>query len=90
MNNQPVFWKMRNGKLISVDEMDINHLRNVLKMIIRNNQKVQVVQAKPKVEFKLNGDIAQDFNDSRTCPNCNEEWMSDTCCGFDACEVDIY
>ena len=32
---------MRNGKLISVDDMDINHLRNVLKMIIRNNQKVQ-------------------------------------------------
>ena len=41
MSNQPVFWKMRNGKLISVDLMDINHLRNVLKMIIRNNQKVQ-------------------------------------------------
>lgn len=56
-----VYWKMRNGKLISVDEMDINHLRNVLKMIIRNNYRVQVVQAKPKVEFKLNGDIAQSF-----------------------------
>lgn len=40
-NNSPVYWKMRNGKLISVDEMDINHLRNVLKMIIRNNQKMQ-------------------------------------------------
>ena len=32
---------MRNGRLISVDDMDINHLRNVLKMIIKNNQKVQ-------------------------------------------------
>ena len=40
-DNSPVYWKMRNGKLISVDDMDINHLRNVLKMIIRNNQKVQ-------------------------------------------------
>ena len=54
INNKPV-WKMRNGRLISVDDMDINHLRNVLKMIIRNNYRVQVVQAKPKVEFKLNG-----------------------------------
>ena len=79
---------MRNGKLISVDEMDINHLRNVLKMILRNREKV--IQDKPKVKFKLNGDIAQDFNDNRTCPNCNEEWLSDTCCGFDASEVDIY
>ena len=59
-DNSPV-WKMRNGRLISVDDMDINHLRNVLKMIIRNNYRVQVVQAKPKVEFKLNGDIAQSF-----------------------------
>ncbi len=58
MSNQPVFWKMRDGKLISVDEMDINHLRNVLKMIIRNS-----TNAKPKVEFKLNGDMAQSFND---------------------------
>ena len=60
-DNSPVYWKMRNGRLISVDDMDINHLRNVLKMIIRNNHKVQVIQAKPKVEFKLNGDIAQSF-----------------------------
>ena len=36
MSNQPVYWKMHNGKLVSVDDMDINHLRNVLKMIIRN------------------------------------------------------
>ena len=41
MEDNSVYWKMRNGKLISVDDMDINHLRNVLKMIIRNNQKVQ-------------------------------------------------
>lgn len=93
MKDNTVFWKMRNGKLISVDEMDINHLRNTLKMIIRNREKaIKPFQtnAKPKVEFKLNGDIAQDFNNSRTCPNCNGEWMSDTCCGFDASEVDIY
>ena len=64
-NNSPVYWKMRNGRLISVDDMDINHLRNVLKMIIRNNYRVQVVQAKPKVEVKLNGDIAEFFNEEQ-------------------------
>ena len=56
---------MRNGKSISVDDMDLNHLRNVLKMIIRNNHKVQVMQAKPKVEFKLNGDMAEFFNEEQ-------------------------
>lgn len=37
-DSAPVYWKMRNGELISVDDMDVNHLRNVLKMIIRNSK----------------------------------------------------
>ena len=37
---------------------------NVLKIVIKNNHKVQTSIAKPKVEFKLNGDIAQSFNDA--------------------------
>ena len=64
-NKEVIYWKMRNGKLISVDDMDINHLRNVLKMIIRNREKaLQQLQSKRKVEFKLNGDMAQEFNNS--------------------------
>lgn len=59
MSNQPVFWKMRNGKLISVDDMDINHLRNILKMIVNNSNK-----HKKKAEFKLNGDMANQFHES--------------------------
>lgn len=63
MTNQPVFWKMRDGRLISVNDMDINHLRNVLKMIIRNREKA-LQQLKSKVEFKLNGDMANEFHES--------------------------
>lgn len=37
-DSAPVYWQMRNGELISVDDMDVNHLRNVLKMIIRNSK----------------------------------------------------
>jgi hypothetical protein len=59
MSNEPVFWKMRNGKLISVDDMDINHLRNILKMIVNNSNK-----HKKKAEFKLNGDMANQFHES--------------------------
>jgi len=58
-----VFWKMRNGELISVDDMDINHLRNTLKMIIRNNNQ-RVAQKKHKVEIKLYGDMANEFHES--------------------------
>jgi hypothetical protein len=60
MNNKEiVYWKQKDGKLVSVDDMDTNHLRNVLKMIVNNSNK-----HKKKQEFKLNGDIAQQFNDS--------------------------
>ena len=58
-----VYWKQRNGVLISIDNMDINHLRNVLKMIIRNRQKVQLHNAK-KPLFQLNGDMANEFHES--------------------------
>lgn len=65
MKDNVVYWKMRNGRLISVDDMDINHLRNVLKMIIRNREKaIEQIKAKSKVDFKLNGDMAQEFNNS--------------------------
>ena len=66
MKDNVVYWKMHNGDLISVDNMDINHLRNTLKMIIRNREKaLQQIQSKRKVEFKLNGDIAEFFNEEQ-------------------------
>ncbi len=68
-----VYWKKKNGDLISIDDMDENHLRNTLKMIVRNN-------AKKKQEFELNGDIANDFNN--TYPGDDD--------GCDATECDIY
>ena len=38
-NKEIIYWTMRNGQKIDIMEMDINHLRNVLKMIIRNHKK---------------------------------------------------
>lgn len=65
MSDQSVYWRMKNGKSIDVDLMDINHLRNVLKMIIRNNQKAsQQLKSERNIEFKLNGYITSEFNTS--------------------------
>ena len=77
MSNQPVFWKMRNGKLVSVDEMDTNHIKNAFKYLIKKHEQLvkdanEVVEQynalvrKRKAErgsasFTLNGDIAQSF-----------------------------
>jgi hypothetical protein len=59
MNNKPVYWKMRNVKFISIDDMDINHLRNTLKMIVKNSNK-----HKKQVAFELKGDMANEFNNN--------------------------
>ena len=59
MSANLTYWKMRNGELISIDNMDINHLRNTLKMIVNNSNK-----HRKQVTFKLNGDMANEFNNS--------------------------
>ena len=60
---RPTYWKQKDGTLISVDDMDINHLRNTLKMIIKNLNKIEAKQVKPTPKFELRGDIAQDHFD---------------------------
>lgn len=60
-----VYWTMKGGKKISIDDMDITHLRNSLKMVVRAIEKIrkeQEVKSKPK--FELRGDIAQDHYDT--------------------------
>ena len=55
---EKTYWINKNGQKIDVDTMDVQHLRNVLKMIIRNQVKVQA-SAPVKPKFEIHGDIAQ-------------------------------
>ena len=58
------YWTMKNGKKIDIDLMDENHLRNTLKMILRNIENAKAKEREiRKTRFKLNGDIAQDHYD---------------------------
>lgn len=50
-----VYWTMKNGEKISVDDMDVQHLRNALKMVIRNIQNRKV---KPEKQI---GNIESSF-----------------------------
>jgi hypothetical protein len=36
MRKEIIYWTTKDGIKIDIDEMDINHLRNTLKMIVRN------------------------------------------------------
>ena len=76
-DNSPVYWKMRNGKLVSVDDMDTNHIKNAFKYLIKKHEQlvkdanVVVEQynalvrkrkaARGSASFTLNGDMAQSF-----------------------------
>ena len=72
MTKETVYWTMQNGQKIDVDAMDINHLRNTLKMIIRNKVRVNAsVPVKPK--FEIHGDIAQNFLEQMLEEDYNDE-----------------
>ena len=62
------YWTMKDGKKINVDNMDITHLRNTLKMILRNieAQKALIAQeaSRKKHHIELNGDMAQQFHET--------------------------
>tara|TARA_R110000868_G_scaffold95177_3_gene262024 strand:+ start:248 stop:466 length:219 start_codon:yes stop_codon:yes gene_type:complete len=53
------YWTMNNGQKIDVDTMDVQHLRNTLKMIINNKTRVITTPVKPK--FEIHGEMAQNF-----------------------------
>ena len=40
---EKVFWTIKNGSKIDIDNMTIEHLRNTLKMIIRNKSKKEII-----------------------------------------------
>lgn len=73
------YWTMKDGKKISVDDMDIDHLKNVLKMILRNNQRVQKTCPHNATQALEMGNIERCFM---------EEEVDEYEC--DATEIDIY
>jgi len=50
-----LYWTIKNGQQIDIDEMSESHLRNTLKMIVRNSK------AKPQVKRTQIGNIEANF-----------------------------
>lgn len=64
MKDERVYWRLRNGSLINVDDMDNDHVRNSFKMLLRNLQKLaEQKKSKPVNKVSLNGDMAQQFHE---------------------------
>lgn len=60
------FWKMKDGQLIDVDQMSETHLRNSLKMMIRNSQRKEAPQ-------KTTGNIEANFFEAENNEYLDEE-----------------
>ena len=75
-----VYWTMKNGEKIDIDEMDISHLRNTLKLIVRNREaylKKMVKDFKVPIKVTLNGDISQMIMDGPADEQEYEDFMNE-------------
>jgi hypothetical protein len=59
-----VYWTMKNGEKIDVDKMEIDHLRNALKMIIRNHENPPMFKRGTKFIDYLESFDKSDKNDN--------------------------
>jgi hypothetical protein len=51
-----LYWTMKNGKKIDIDQMSENHLRNTLKMIVRGGKENDTTSLVPIVMDTDGGD----------------------------------
>ena len=77
MGTKKYYWTMADGNKINVDDMTENHLKNVLKLLLKRNE-----SSAKKLHI---------HNVSKRC-FCGADFDGIECnsCGFDASEVDIY
>jgi hypothetical protein len=54
---EAVYWTTKSGTRINVDHMDLNHLRNTLKMLIKRNSSIIITS------FDMLGEMAKDDAD---------------------------
>jgi hypothetical protein len=63
-NKSKLYWRTRDGRVMDVDDMTDTHVRNAFKLLLRALKKEQERRNPVERTIQLNGDIANDFNDS--------------------------
>lgn len=69
---ETIYWTMKNGQKINVDEMSVEHLRNTLKMIIRNSEKKQTNSNSCNITQSFQEEEVQDI--SKEIDDIMDEW----------------
>ena len=83
------YWKSKDGTVKNINDLDLQHAQNILKMILKLQGRTIATQSDfiikrpiPK-DFISIGDMAQQFNETMH----GSQDDADKC---DACEIDIY
>jgi len=63
------YWKMKNGQEIDIDQMSETHLRNTLKMIIRNSQVKTTTTRIGNIEANFMEEVYLEYADEETLEN---------------------
>jgi hypothetical protein len=74
---EKVFWTMRNGEKIDIDEMDVYHLRNSLKLVARaieNQKKTNQKQIKNKSIGNIENNFREQLIQEDYFDDCYEEY----------------
>jgi hypothetical protein len=68
MKKEEIYWTTKTGQRILIDDMDLNHLRNALKLIVRNinkfNSDRQDALKKRNRQIQINGELASEHADA--------------------------
>jgi hypothetical protein len=59
-NKEPVFWTTKDGRMLNVDDMDENHIKNAFKLLICKLEAIRksAIKQGNSVHFQLNGEMA--------------------------------
>ena len=57
-------WTTKDGRVMDVDSMSDEHVRNAFKMLLRTINKLKAEKQQSLNKFTLKGDMAQQFNDT--------------------------
>ena len=76
---EAIYWTTKSGTRINVDHMDLNHLRNTLKMLIKRNSSVLITS------FEMLGEIAKNDADNAMLYSINPE-LTCTCDEHHECQ----
>jgi hypothetical protein len=86
MKNEQIYWKMRNGQMILVDQMTESHAKNTLKMVLRRIREWQKEIKRTNPRYEFGGELFNEHRDQIELMKIDPELIC-SCDQFHICQV---